>query len=81
LVFGKFTLSTQRIEEDLDYLKKWFAWHPAWAHIDQRPVIFVYTVGGCEVADRWMQARGSEWYVVLKVFEGFKDYQAQKLLV
>jgi hypothetical protein len=69
--------STQRIKEDLDYLKKWFAWHPAWAHIDQRPVIFVYNVGGCEVADRWMQASGDEWYVVLKVFQGFKDCQTQ----
>ncbi len=70
-------LSTQRIKEDLDYLKKWFAWHPAWAHIDQRPVIFVYNEGGCEVADRWMEANGGEWHVVLKLFRGFKNCKSQ----
>ncbi len=69
--------SPQRIKENLDYLKKWFAWHPAWAHIDQRPVIFVYNDGGCDVADRWMTASGGEWYVVLKLFRGFKDCQTQ----
>jgi hypothetical protein len=65
------------IKEDLDYLKKWFAWHPAWAHIDQRPVIFVYNEAGCEVADRWMEASGGEWYVVLKLFKGFRDCKPQ----
>jgi hypothetical protein len=65
--------SPQWIKEDLDYLKKWFAWHPAWAHIDQRPVIFVYNEVGCEVADCWMQASGGEWYVVVKLFKGFID--------
>jgi hypothetical protein len=67
----------QWIKEDLDYLKKWFAWHPAWAHIDQRPVIFVYNEDGCEVADRWMKASGGEWYVVLKLFKGFTDCRTQ----
>jgi hypothetical protein len=69
--------SPQRIKEDLDYLKKWFAWHPAWAHIDQRPVIFVYNDGGCDVTDRWMEASGGEWFVVLKMFKGFRDCQTQ----
>jgi hypothetical protein len=69
--------STQRIKEDFDYLEKWFVWHPAWAQIDHWPIIFVDTVGGCKVADRWMQATGGEWYVVLKVFDGFKDRQMQ----
>jgi hypothetical protein len=69
--------SPERIKVDLDYLKKWFAWHPAWGHIDRRPVIFVYNEAGCEVADRWMQASGSEWYVVLKLFKGFRDCQTQ----
>jgi hypothetical protein len=62
-----------RLGEDLDYLKKWFAWHSAWAHIDGRPVIFVYNDHeGCELADRWHQASKGEWYVVLKVFPGFE---------
>jgi hypothetical protein len=61
------------IREDLDYLKKWFAWHPAFAHIDGRPVIFVYNEKGCNVADRWVEANDGEWYVVLKLFKGFRN--------
>ena len=65
--------SPQMLKKDLGYLKKWFAWHPAWAHIDRRPVIYVYNEAGCEVADRWMAASGGEWYVVLKLFRGYRD--------
>jgi len=68
--------SPDAIKDDLDYLKKWFTWHPAWAYVDNRPVIFVYNEGGgvdegCDVVNRWMTAGDGEWYVVLKVF---KDY-------
>lgn len=59
------------LQEDLNYLKKWFAWHEAWAHIDGKPVIFVYNEAGCEVASRWIRASRGEWYVVLKLFGGF----------
>jgi len=67
----------EKLREDLNYLKKWFAWHPAWAHIDGKPVIFVYNEGssgnGCDVIDRWNAASNHEWYVVLKLFKGFRD--------
>ena len=66
-----------KIRNDLDYLKKWFAWHPAWAHIDGRPVIFVYNEVGCEVVDRWMEASNGDWYVVVKLFKGFRDCPVQ----
>jgi hypothetical protein len=69
--------SPAEIREDLDYLKKWFAWHPAWAHKEGRPVIFVYNEGGCEVANRWMAAANGEWYVVLKLFPGYRDCPIQ----
>jgi hypothetical protein len=69
--------SVGKLQDDLDYLKKWFAWHPAWAHIDQRPVIFVYNEAGCEVAQRWMSASDGEWYVVLKLFPDFEDCRVQ----
>ena len=59
------------IRQDLDYLKKWFTWHPAWAHINGRPLIFVYNMAGCDVVKRWMDASDSEWYVVLKIFGNF----------
>ena len=65
------------ISDDLNYLKAWFAWHPSWAHMEGRPVIFVYNEVGCEVADRWMAASNSEWYVVLKLFKGFRDCTVQ----
>jgi hypothetical protein len=65
------------IKKDLDYLRDWFAWHPAWAHIDRRPVIFVYNDAGCDVANRWMAASQGEWYVVLKLFRGFLDCPTQ----
>lgn len=63
----------EELRKDFDYLKKWFAWHEAWAHIDGKPVIFVYNESGCDVASRWMQASRGEWYVVLKLFGGFED--------
>jgi hypothetical protein len=69
--------SASALKEDLDYLKKWFAWHPAWAHKNGRPVIFVYNRGGCEVVDRWMDGADDEWYVVLKLFPGFKECSTQ----
>ena len=70
----------KQLKEELDYLKKWFAWHPAWAHIDQRPVIFVYNEGGeggCDVAQRWMKASDEKWHVVLKVFKDFSKCAVQ----
>jgi hypothetical protein len=69
--------SVAKLQDDLDYLKKWFAWHPAWAHIDRRPVIFVYNEGDCEVAERWMSASAGKWYVVLKLFKDFDDCPVQ----
>jgi hypothetical protein len=69
--------SRAAIKEDLDYLKKWFAWHPTWAHVDGRPVIFVYNGGDCEVNNRWMDAANGEWYVVLKIFQGYAGCRTQ----
>ena len=69
--------SPEKLRADLNYLKSWFAWHPAWAHIDRRPVVFVYNEAGCEVADRWMKASNGEWYVVLKLFKGYRECSTQ----
>jgi hypothetical protein len=63
---------------DLDYLKKWFTWHKTWAHKEGKPVIFVWNEDGCEVADRWMRAASQAgWYVVLKLFSGYRDCPVQ----
>ena len=69
--------SIDTIRSDLDYLKKWFVWHPAWANVDDKPVIFVYNEAGCSVNERWMQAAKNDWYVVLKVFPGHTDCEFQ----
>jgi hypothetical protein len=62
---------------DLEYIKHWYAWHEAWAHVDGKPVIFVYNEGGCEVAERWDSASNGNWYVVLKLFGGYQDCRIQ----
>ena len=69
--------SSASIRTDLEYLKKWFAWHPTWAHVDGRPVIFAYNEDGCDVVNRWMDASNGEWYVVLKLFPKFKECDRQ----
>ena len=67
------TPSPEEIHNDLGYLEKWFAWHKAWAHIDGKPVIFVYNEAGCDVVSRWMQASEGKWFVVLKLFSRFEN--------
>ena len=70
--------SVAQIERDLAYLKKWFAWHPTWAHKDGKPVIFVWNESSCEVARRWTEAaRRANWYIVLKLFGGYKSCAQQ----
>eukprot|EP00536_Pseudo-nitzschia_multiseries_P007014 jgi/Psemu1/16631/gm1.16631_g len=69
--------SPEEIQSDLEYLKKWFVWQDAWAHIDGKPVIYVNNDDGCNVAERWVTAAAPDWYVVLKLFDGFKDCEFQ----
>ena len=74
----KFDYSVNQLIEDLDYLKKWFAWHKAWAHKDGKPVIFIWNESDCQVADRWTTAaKAAGWYVVLKLFRKYDDCSAQ----
>lgn len=69
-----FNFSVSRIVEDLNYLKKWFAWHPTFAHKDGKPVIFVWNEGDCDVAARWSAAaKQAGWYVVLKLFRKYNE--------
>eukprot|EP00980_Cylindrotheca_fusiformis_P014659 scaffold3987_cov134-Cylindrotheca_fusiformis.AAC.9 len=69
--------SVSAIRSDLGYLKKWFAWHPAWAHIDGKPVIFIWNESDCEVVKRWMTASNNEWYVITKLFGDYRDCPVQ----
>ena len=65
------------IRQDLEYLYRWYAWHPRWARIDDRPVVFVYNDSGCDVSERWMAASRGEWFVVLKLFPGYLNCRVQ----
>ena len=60
------------LESDLGYLAG-YASSPFWVRVNGKPVIFVYNTNDttCEVADRWKQAAPG-WYVVLKVFSGYR---------
>jgi hypothetical protein len=69
--------SVEKLQDDLNYLMKWFAWHPAWAHMEGRPVIFVYNERDCDVVERWMSASAGKWYVVIKLFKGFRECSVQ----
>lgn len=75
--------AVQKIRQDLNYLSSWFARHPVWARVDNRPLIFVYNDGndidsnGCDIARRWMEASQGKWYVVLKVFKDFEYCEIQ----
>jgi hypothetical protein len=71
---GFANISVSQIQSDLAYVKQNYVSHPAYAHIDGKPVIFVYNAddNSCEVADRWAQATNGEWYVSLKVVSGYQ---------
>ncbi|KAG7340191.1 glucose/sorbosone dehydrogenase [Nitzschia inconspicua] len=70
--------SVEELVKDLNYLKEWFAWHPTWAHINGKPVIFVWNESSCNVANRWEEAgRRANWYVVLKIFPRYEDCPIQ----
>jgi hypothetical protein len=67
--------SPAEINDDLTYLRK-YSDQPTWLHIDGKPVIFVYNVGAdaCDMVSRWTEAnKTAGYYVVLKVFGGYRD--------
>ncbi len=55
-----------------------YAAHPSFLRIGGRPVVFVYSAGdgGCELVERWREA-APDWYVVLKLFSGYRDCPTQ----
>lgn len=70
------------IKADLNYLmERYVNKHNCYAHIDGKPVVFVYTRGSEdnteEFMKKWADAVDGEWYYVLKVFGGYKDMPFQ----
>jgi glycosyl hydrolase family 99 len=66
--------SVSQISSDLSYLLA-YASNPAWLRVGGVPVVFVYNADDttCDVADRWNQANAGRFYVVLKVFSGYRS--------
>lgn len=62
------------IRADLSYIASHYATNKAFLRVAGKPVIFVYASGGdgCGMVDRWSAANTVGFYVVLKVFPGFK---------
>ena len=75
----KWTSTVEYIRDDLQYLKKCFAWHPSWApRLWPTGDFRIYNDdGGCDVIDRWMDASNGEWYVVIKIFQRYRDCPRQ----
>jgi hypothetical protein len=67
--------SVAELERDLAYIEANYAFSPTYARVDGRPVIFVYNADDvdCAVVERWAEASGGEWYLVLKVFRGYHN--------
>jgi hypothetical protein len=77
---GQGNPSAAKIDADLTYIENRYAYHPAFARVDGKPVIFVYSDGtdGCGMVHRWKMASVSaHFYVVLKVFPGFQTCGSQ----
>lgn len=79
---GRGRPSVAEIVSDLRYIKTRYATSPQYLKINQRPVIFVWGNGGetCDLNNRWHQANaevGNSFYVILKVFPGFRDCRYQ----
>ena len=63
-----------KIQGDLAYIWTRFVPHPAYARVNGKPVLFVYSADDttCAVVDRWRQANQAfGFFLVMKVFPGY----------
>jgi hypothetical protein len=70
------------VKADLEYLmERYVKQHKCYAHVNGKPVIFVYTSGSVDntaaFMKKWADAVDGKWYYVLKVFGGYKDMPYQ----
>ncbi len=74
---GQADPTVAEIQSDLDYITANYASNPSYAHVGGKPVLFVYNASAndntCAITDKWNQANtGKNFYIVLKVFTGYK---------
>jgi hypothetical protein len=71
--------TSSQISADLAYIASRYGSNKAYLRVGGKPVIFVYGDGtdGCGMADRWKAANTSGFYVVLKVFPGYRKCASQ----
>jgi hypothetical protein len=66
--------SSAQIQADLSYIKGNYGMQPAYLRVGGRPVIFVYdNAGDCATVDRWLAGNTENFYLVLKVFVGYRS--------
>ena len=71
--------TTETIAADLAYIDGRYARQPGYLRVAGKPVLFVYgdATDGCAMADRWKAANTLGFYVVLKVFSGYRTCVSQ----
>jgi hypothetical protein len=68
-----------KITADLKYIQERYSRQAGYLRVDGRPVLFAYADGGdsCGMATRWKEANTLGFYVVLKVFPGYRACTGQ----
>jgi Glycosyl hydrolase family 99/Calcineurin-like phosphoesterase len=76
---GKADPSASAISSDLSYVMDHYATNTAYARVGGKPVLFVYNANDttCSVVDRWKSANQGRFYLVLKVFSGYRLCSSQ----
>jgi acid phosphatase type 7 len=76
---GNANPSVSELKADLAYIQSNYASSPSYAKVNGKPILFVYNANdmSCEVVSRWLEATAGQWYVVLKVFPGYKTCSSQ----
>lgn len=71
--------SSEKIKGDLAYLSARYGRSPALARLGGKMIVFVFgsSHDGCATAQRWREAAGANVFIVLKVFDGYKECTVQ----
>jgi hypothetical protein len=72
--------SVEAIRADLEYIRDFYAYRPAYLKVNGRFVVFVYGDAGdsCSTVDRWRAANaGIDAYLVMKAFAGYASCPEQ----